>query len=640
MSGVVIQGGEEGLVVVEETEYVFITSGGEQGPSGSPGVAGPTGPVGPPGPAGDIVFRGPYDGGTLYTANDTVSHLGSSYRANQTVTAVAPPSAEWDLVAAKGDTGSQGLKGDTGDTGPQGATGAAGPQGLKGDTGDTGPQGATGPAGPQGLKGDTGDTGPQGLQGIQGPQGPTGPAGSDATVTAPAIATALGYSPADTAVVAGKTDMTGFPVDASGNYLTTLSYNEGTRTVTVAPTGANFDVFVGGVKYTKTSQALSHPATYGGHFFYFDTSGTLVTSQTSWDLLHHAPAAFVFWDSVNARGVAFEERHHAGRDLYWHRNQHAAEGTKVTGTGFGATGYTLNTQSDAAVTLAIASGRVEDEDIRIDTQALPDAGPYTIMERVGASGEWQITRANTLPFLYTGNTLQYNQNNGGTWQRTNLATTDYMNMWVFAAPSITGGDQIIFVPGQATFGTSGLANADTVAGLNWGTLPFQEIAPLYRITYQFGNGYAGTARCRMTDIVRVVGSAVNIAQAAATDHGSMTGLADDDHPQYEMDGPVSTDLGTVSGTVTLTLTRTDRHFRATLGGITTIAFAGLFPTGRLSDFHFELTTTGTLYTLNWPENWKWDGNIAPTFKVSKTYVVGAETFDGGTTGRLYVASEF
>jgi hypothetical protein len=61
----------------------------------------------------------------------------------------------------------------------------------RGDTGDTGPQG------PQGL---TGDTGPQGPQGIQGP---AGPAGSDASVTSANINSALGYTPADAATVAG-----------------------------------------------------------------------------------------------------------------------------------------------------------------------------------------------------------------------------------------------------------------------------------------------------------------------------------------------------------------------------------------------------------------------------------------------------
>ena len=312
---------------------------------------------------------------------------------------------------------------------------------------------------------------------------------------------------------------------------TTLAYDEGTRTVTL--TGTDFDVFSGGTNYTKNTVSLAHPDVQGGHFFYYDETGTLVTGQTPWDLTIHAPVSFVFWDATNNRGIPFEERHNAGRDVYWHRNQHINEGTKIS-SGFAASGYTINLQSDAGVSLAIATGRVEDEDIRVDTTPLPDAGPYTIIERVGTSGDWQITRTSALPFLYTGTNLQYNQNNGGTWQRTNVSNTDYTNIWVFAATALNGQDQYIFVPGQAEFGTANLANADVVSNVSWGNLPFQEIAPLYRLTYQFGNGYAGTARCRLTEIVRVIGTFASVTQATASDHGSQTGLADDDHTQYAL----------------------------------------------------------------------------------------------------------
>lgn len=67
-----------------------------------------------------------------------------------------------------------------------------GPQGIQGEPG---PQG---PVGPQGIQG---EIGPQGPQGIQGETGPQGPAGSDAEVTQTNIIAALGYTPADEAVL-------------------------------------------------------------------------------------------------------------------------------------------------------------------------------------------------------------------------------------------------------------------------------------------------------------------------------------------------------------------------------------------------------------------------------------------------------
>ena len=67
-----------------------------------------------------------------------------------------------------------------------------GEKGEKGETGAQGPKGDTGPQGPQG------EQGPQGPAGPQGKQGPKGDTGSDATVTAGNIESALGYKPAST----------------------------------------------------------------------------------------------------------------------------------------------------------------------------------------------------------------------------------------------------------------------------------------------------------------------------------------------------------------------------------------------------------------------------------------------------------
>ena len=347
-------------------------------------------------------------------------------------------------------------------------------------------------------------------------------------------------------VAEGKSNQTGFPVDSNGAYLCNLTYNETTRTVTATPTGASFDIYAGGAKYTKTgAQSIQHTATYGKHFIYFDSDGVLTVSQTAWDLLKHVPVSLVFWDSTNSKGVPFDERHHAGRDLYWHRNQHAAEGTKTT-SGFGISGYTLsNGSADSAVTFAIASGVVEDEDVIVTTQALPDNGPYTLVYRSGASGDYVIDRSPVLPFKHSGSQLQYNQFTGATWQLTGVTEDNYVNYWVFAltalpttdiSPSPTTTQQFVIFPGQTIYSTEALAHAETAASLTWGTLPFMEMAPLYQITLRYNasnpSAYANTASCAITRVMRIVGTNASVSQAAQTDHGALAGLADDDHTQY------------------------------------------------------------------------------------------------------------
>lgn len=89
-----------------------------------------------------MTWRGAWASGTAYAINDGVSQGGSSYIAVAANTGSQPPSANWNLIAQVGATGSQGATGNTGATGP------AGPQGSTGPAGTTG---ATGPAGAQGI---------------------------------------------------------------------------------------------------------------------------------------------------------------------------------------------------------------------------------------------------------------------------------------------------------------------------------------------------------------------------------------------------------------------------------------------------------------------------------------------------------
>jgi collagen type I alpha len=183
---------------------------GAVGPQGPQGVAGPTGPTGPTG----LTWKGSWDGATAYQVNDAVQHQGSAWIALAASTGIAPPSAEWSLLSSMGATG-LGWQGTwSGATayqvndavqyqgsawiavapctgiappsaewsllasiGATGATGAAGPAGPQGDQGIAGPEGATGPTGPEGPMGPAGPQGPTGPIGPTGPTGPTGPAG-------------------------------------------------------------------------------------------------------------------------------------------------------------------------------------------------------------------------------------------------------------------------------------------------------------------------------------------------------------------------------------------------------------------------------------------------------------------------------
>jgi hypothetical protein len=120
---------------------------GPQGPEGEPGPAGPQGEQGEPGEQGPqgasaYTWRGAWQQGE-YAQNDVVAHGGSSYVALAT-TSTEPPSADWALIAAKGDPGDVGPAGPQGEQGLQGTQGVQGPQGQQGPKGDKGDPGSGG----------------------------------------------------------------------------------------------------------------------------------------------------------------------------------------------------------------------------------------------------------------------------------------------------------------------------------------------------------------------------------------------------------------------------------------------------------------------------------------------------------------
>ena len=132
-----------------------MTPAGPQGPQGPVGATGPEGPQGPGGPPG-FTWRGPWEAGESYNANDAVSYNGSAWIALQPSSDVTPAEGtDWTLLAQQGDTGPTGATGTTGATGPQGPQGLPGAAGATGTTGPQGPQGPEGPQGPQGPAGTT-----------------------------------------------------------------------------------------------------------------------------------------------------------------------------------------------------------------------------------------------------------------------------------------------------------------------------------------------------------------------------------------------------------------------------------------------------------------------------------------------------
>jgi len=337
----------------------------------------------------------------------------------------------------------------------------------------------------------------------------------------------------------------------------------GTRTVTIQPSGSSFDYYLSGVKYTKSApENVVFSNTSGVHYIYY--SGTTLTASTSaWDLSIHVPVTTVFWNATTGTGFLLDERHGLTMDWATHQNLHTTRGTRVTGSGFVMSGYTLNSDTlDTNITYALSSGTIADEDLETILSSLSDgngiADNYTIFYRSGASGEWTWSRE---PFPFTiGTNAQYNQNTGSTWQLTDmsgLALGNYFNVYVVAVPSLDTNYQYLNIVGQNTFTTLADAQESTILDQDLTGLDLPESASLYQITLHVRTTYSTTGNVVIADVRKIIGTNITISgQIAPSIHNNLAGRdALSAHP--------ATSISTTNGNTLQAIINTLPYFKVT-----------------------------------------------------------------------------
>lgn len=348
---------------------------------------------------------------------------------------------------------------------------------------------------------------------------------------------------ADFMPVQGATTLepTGFPNTTE----TTLSVDTTTGVVTITPTGASFSIYLRGTQYSYTVAQTTAAASDGNNYYYLNASGVLTYSTTPWDIANTAQIAAVYKNSSNPgsyRAVMYEERHGMRMDGQTHRRLHYSIGNTVE-SGLAVGGYTLATDTDAAKKITVSSGVQDDEDIFFSNAGIAAGGPYIVWYRSGASGTWYwreiAYNANddtTLPFIIqtASGYLVANTLTGGNWVLTDGATTKWVNYYVVAIPILSPtGFTIGLIPGQTIFSTLSAAQTEEGwASLSLGTLPFQEVSPLAKITFALAasNSSKGKATIvAVSDIRRI--SSPGTPASAAPDHSALSGrTAANQHP--------------------------------------------------------------------------------------------------------------
>ena len=435
-----------------------------------------------------------------------------------------------------------------------------------------------------------------------------------------------------------------------------ISFDDSTLTFTIEPTGDSYDIYCQGTKYTKSTTLTSTITdTEGMWHFYFDENGDLQNSQTfNTNFIEiYAYIANLYWDASNIEHILLgEERHGINMSAKTHRYLHVTKGTQYQ-DGIGPTDIVAdgNGSSNTHAQLGFGSGNIWDEDIPHSILVQTSPAQIPVFYKDGVAGNWRKSTPDDFPLLNTGTgRMAYNQFTGGAWQQTEVTNGDVALMHFFATNDSTA--QIIVVQGENEY--SNVSNgrvgaADEIQTIVTNGLPFVEFTPICTVIFQTSNSYSNDVKTRIRstdtgdDFIDFRTTRGGGVAGSVNDHGSLSGLTDDDHSQYSLVDGSRAFSGTVSG-VTPTASAhlatkeyVDSKIINNIGGRLILTNPGTVTVGTAGDYYRIDETnmdTGT-----------WDGTTAinittdeatGTFTIDETgyYHISVTTSFGGSISAL------
>lgn len=290
-------------------------------------------------------------------------------------------------------------------------------------------------------------------------------------------------------------DATGF----ASRTTNTLSFNDSTRTLTLAPTGANFTIyFRGKAVLIDSAKTVTIANSSGGHWIHWDyTQNRLVDLGNTPNIKDNLLVAYIYWDASTSYALFFsDERHSVATDSNWRYYQHTTTGA-IWKSG-GDLSCTINNPN--LVGLSFTTPLVlADEDLE-HTVTHSDS-PTVAYEQILSNSSTGLA---TLPVIYMVGT-NYTQGNMGTslpWYPSTTrayynaisngsgslvaATTDdsYIVYWVVATNDTR--TPIKLVMGRNAWASYGEAETENFDAYG---LPMPEIAPMYKVILKTRSSY-------------------------------------------------------------------------------------------------------------------------------------------------------
>ena len=303
-------------------------------------------------------------------------------------------------------------------------------------------------------------------------------------------------------------DVIGF-VDRTGN---TLSFNDATRTLTLAPTGSNFTIYYKGKAILiDSAKTITISNSSGGHWIHWDyATSRLVDAGATPSIKDQLLVAYIYWDASSSYAPFFsDERHAVSTDKNWHYHEHTTIGA-IWKSG-GDASYTINNTN--SVTLELSSPIVlvdEDLEHNITQSATPTAAYEQILNSTAASlpilylsgTSYKQVASTTTPWYPSSTRAYYNPVVAGSGSLTAAADDDlYITYWVIATNDTRYPVKLVM--GRNAWAT--YAEAETENFDSYG-LPMPEIAPMYKVILKTRSSYTqNTARVNIVSVRELVG---------------------------------------------------------------------------------------------------------------------------------------
>jgi len=319
---------------------------------------------------------------------------------------------------------------------------------------------------------------------------------------------------------------------------TVITFDEGTRTFSIAPTGASYNIWLRSIKFIKSAEeTVIIPDVEGLVIIIFDDSGALQTvTGPQFAAIYPIPCliAAYYWDAENQTtlGGAMEERHGVIMDSATHHYLHFTEGTVFRSGG----AITVNGDSSIALTDVVCYD--EDLELKATNVDVPAAdydqildhsingyGMFPVIYLDGALGNWRKYAATQFPWREANSNVVYNQWTGAAWARSELPAS--WHTAYFVVMTNMSEEPVKIIMGQ--FAAQKLADvqeASTWEQLQLDNIISAELKVLYRIIVKNTNN---------PSIVEVqdLRSLQNIPAGTytANDHNALTGrTALNSHP--------------------------------------------------------------------------------------------------------------